>query len=292
MKTFKELKEFFNKKIQANKIFETKVITINKNVNEKTLIEVDETYKDKKALVVLSGGLDSTVLLTWAQKVFKEVEAISFDFKQQYIANSVASNIMFQNNIVELECAKALTQKLNIKHTIVDVSYMNEILKEMQIRKQEFNNTMLSETNQPKTNMPFRNLMLLSNSLAVAELSKCDYVLNGFQEQDEHGYWDTSKTFVAKINAIANLNPKCKIEIISPFIKLNKSDEIILGNELGVDFSKTWSCYNPLVNVNENSAQKYLCCGYCPACKDRQLNFFKLNLKDPLEYYEKIESEN
>lgn len=240
--------------------------------------------EDKKALVVLSGGLDSSVLLTWAKKYFKDIEAVSFDFHQKYILNTDPKNILFQNNIVELECAKKLTQKLNVKHTIIDVSFMSNILKEMQNRKDEFNANMLNNTEQPKTNMPFRNLMLLSMALSVAELAKCDCILTGYQTQDAHGYWDTTLEFVEGINRVAKLNPKCKIVITAPFSSMNKHQEIMLGIKEGVDFANTWSCYNPLWINNE-----YICCNECPACKDRKMNFEKLNLKDPLKYYEKGE---
>lgn len=230
-----------------------------------------------KALVILSGGLDSTTLLYWALKNYKEVIAISFDFGQSYIQPENNERIMFQNNIVELSCAKKTCQKLNIKHYIVNMSFLNETLKQMQENEKRFNGEIINH--QPKTCMPFRNMILLSSSLGIGELEMVDDILTGYQTQDQHGYWDTSEKFVNAINNVASLNPAKKINVLAPFAKMNKDEEIKIGLELGVDYKDTWTCYNPIKEGDE-----FLCCGSCPACKDRLLNFEKLGLKDPLKY--------
>lgn len=243
---------------------------------------------NKKALVVLSGGLDSTILLHWARKNFKEVEAISFDFKQKFKVNDDPNRIMFQNNVVELLYARKTTKKLNIKHHIIEVDFMEKILKSMQDDTTRFNSTIVDH--QPKTCMPFRNMILLSLSLSVSELNDIDYILTGYQTQDQHGYWDTTQKFVNLINDISNLNPQRKTQIIAPFVNLNKNDEILIGKELGIDFGLTWTCYNPLLknkSLNEDQhIDRYYCCGKCPACLDRLLNFEKLGLKDPQVYWD------
>lgn len=244
--------------------------------------------KNKKALVVFSGGLDSTILLHWAQKNFKEIEAISFDFKQKFKINNDPNKIMFQNNIVELLYARDTAKKLNIKHHVIEVDFMEKILQSMRNDSERFNGNIINH--QPKTCMPFRNMILLATALSVSELNNVDYILTGYQTQDQHGYWDTSQKFIDLINNISNLNPNNKTQVIAPFVDLNKSDEILIGQELNVDFANTWTCYNPLLKkkaLNEDQhIDKYYCCGKCPACLDRLLNFEKLGLKDPQIYWD------
>ena len=235
-------------------------------------------FMNKKALVVLSGGLDSTTLLHWAKANFGRVIAISYDFKQKYIENDDPKKIMFQNNIVELQCAENICKKLHVKHYVIDVSFLNKTLKAMQENEKRFNGTIVKH--QPKTCMPFRNMILLSASLGVAELEDIDYILTGYQTQDKHGYWDTTKAFVNNINKVAKLNPTKEIKVLAPFAKLNKDEEILLGEYLHVNYSDTWTCYNPIKQDG-----KFVSCGNCPACKDRLLNFEKLGLKDPIAYY-------
>lgn len=251
-------------------------------------IIVPTNARNKKALVVLSGGLDSTILLHWAKKEFKEVEAISFDFNQGFKANSNPNRILFQNNVVELIYAQNTTKALNIKHHIIELDFMKKVLKSMQEDENRFNGNIVNH--QPKTCMPFRNLILQSIALSIAELNDIDCILVGYQNQDHHGYWDTSQKFVDLLNYITELNPVKKIEIIAPFNSLNKSDEIKIGQKLGVDFSKTWTCYNPLLKekaLNEDQhIDRYYACKKCPACKDRLFNFEKLGLKDPQAYWD------
>lgn len=251
-------------------------------------IIVPSDAASKKALVVFSGGLDSTILLHWAQKNFKEVEAISFDFRQNFQVNYDPEKIMFQNNVVELLYARDTARKLNIKHHIIDVHFMDTILRSMQADAARFNGDV--KNHQPKTCMPFRNMMLLSIALSIAELNNADYILTGYQTQDEHGYWDTSQKFVHLINEISQLNPSAQTKVVAPFVKLNKSDEILIGQELNVDFAKTWTCYNPVITKKaldeDQRINGYYCCGRCPSCTDRLLNFAKLGLKDPQTYCE------
>ena len=249
-------------------------------------IMIPTNAANKKALVVFSGGLDSTILLHWAKQNFKEVEAISFDFKQNFQVNYDANKIMFQNNVVELLYARDTARKLNIKHHIIDVQFMDAILHSMQADAKRFNGDI--KNHQPKTCMPFRNMMLLSIALSIAELNNADYILTGYQTQDQHGYWDTTEKFVSLINEVSQLNPAAKPKVIAPFVHLNKSDEILIGKELNVDFAKTWTCYNPILTkkaLDENQhINGYYCCGKCPSCTDRLLNFEKLGLKDPQSY--------
>ena len=254
-------------------------------MNNKEII-VPADAQNKKALVVFSGGLDSTILLHWAKQNFKEIEAISFDFKQNFQVNYDANKIMFQNNVVELLYARDTAQKLNIKHHVIDVHFMDAILCSMQKDAARFNGDI--KNHQPKTCMPFRNMMLLSITLSIAELNGADYILTGYQTQDQHGYWDTTEKFVHLINEVSRLNPTAQPKVIAPFTRLNKSDEILIGKELNVDFAKTWTCYNPILTkkaLDENQhINGYYCCGKCPSCTDRLLNFKKLGLTDPQSY--------
>ena len=228
----------------------------------------------KKVVLVLSGGLDSTTLLHYSAKILNlEIFPISFDYGQKHK--------------IELEMAKKQVEGLKEKFKvhdlkIVDMSFMKELLKgssalvddEIEVPKLE---EVLGEA-QPITYVPFRNLIMLSIALSYAEAKGCDAVFYGAQRHDEYaGYWDTTMYFVEKVNEVAKLNREHLIKVVAPFVNLHKWEEIIIGKELGVDYSKTWTCY-------KGPDEKGCACGECPTCKDRIKAFAVAGFKDPLCY--------
>jgi len=225
---------------------------------------------NQKKLIVLSGGLDSTVLLHQLVDDYgaENVTALSFDYQQNFKLNFEPKKIMFQNNRVELKCAKWQTNLLNVKHIVISVGYMNDILNIMQT-EEKYNGTIINK--KANTALPFRNLMLMSIAYSVAEINEISEIYCGFQKQDKHTYWDTTDKFIRSINNIANLN-NYKVVLKAPFYQLSKYDEIVIGKKLGVEFRMTWSCYNPIGKLDNLQT-----CKECPACKDRIENFNKWN---------------
>lgn len=243
-----------------------------------------------KKLVILSGGLDSTVLLYWMireQKIDPEnIIAISFKLEEtsDFINNFDPNNTLYQNNQIELKYAQKTTKKLNVKHHIIDLTYLNVILKHM--RTSDKHNVNSTNKNKQATSMPFRNMIMMSNALAFGQVFEADQIFVGYQQQDQYGYWDTNMNFVNNINNIAKLNPDANnIEIVCPFVNLSKSDEIKIGLKYQVPWEDTWTCYNPIKQNDE-----IVSCGKCLSCKERLFNFEKLNIVDTQKYFKEEEN--
>tara|TARA_B100001063_G_scaffold5212_1_gene3831 strand:- start:527 stop:1261 length:735 start_codon:yes stop_codon:yes gene_type:complete len=230
-------------------------------------------YGDKmkdKVLVVLSGGLDSSVATMMCVDKYgsNNVQAITFDYNQK--------------QRIEIEKAFELTNKLGIKHKILNLGILGEIAQPMSAN---ISGTSVKMPNikevlgdpQPVTYVPFRNMILLSLALSHAEVQGCNKVITGLQVHDEYGYWDTTQKFVDSMNNVATQNRQHQVIIEAPFSQMSKADEIHVAINLGqFDLLKhTMTCYNPRGDVS---------CGKCPSCAERIMNFIKVGRKDPIPY--------
>jgi 7-cyano-7-deazaguanine synthase len=117
--------------------------------------------------------------------------------------------------------------------------------------------------------------MLLSLAAAYAEANKIADVYYGAQAQDEYGYWDCTTDFLGRINAVLSLNRDTPVRIHAPFVSHDKAANVLLGQELGVDFALTWTCYR---------GEPGHPCATCPACVERLNAFAKAGIPDPLDY--------
>lgn len=226
---------------------------------------------NKNVLVVLSGGMDSSILtmLLVARYGALKVKALSYDYGQKQ----------------KLELAKAskICQLLKIDHKVLDLNILGEIAKPISANiggtdvKMPTIKDVLGDP-QPKTYVPFRNMILLSLTLAQAEASQASHVFTGLQVHDEYGYWDTTQKFVDSINEVADQNRTHKVKVLAPFSHLSKYDEINICKHMGfIDLlAYTLTCYNP----NEKGES----CGKCPSCSERIANFAKARVVDPIEY--------
>ncbi len=227
-----------------------------------------------KVLVVLSGGLDSSVAsMMCVDKYGKDnVQAVTFDYNQKQ----------------KLEILKATTlcRCLEIEHTILDLSVLGTIAQPMSAN---ISGTAVDMPNikevlgdpQPVTYVPFRNMILLSLAMSHAEVQGCNKVITGLQVHDEYGYWDTTQKFVDTMNNVASQNRTHSVSIEAPFSQMSKAEEIEVAIELGqFDLLKhTLTCYDP---------QGVLSCGECPSCAERIMNFMKVGRKDPVPYVKDI----
>jgi 7-cyano-7-deazaguanine synthase len=226
---------------------------------------------DKKVLAVLSGGLDSSVMTMMLVQKYgaSNVVALSYNYGQK--------------QKLELTKAAELTAKLGVAHKIIDLGILGEIAKPISANISGTDVAMPTIKDvlgdpQPKTYVPFRNLILLSLTLAQAEASDASHVFTGLQVHDEYGYWDTSQRFVDSLNAVASQNRTHKVTIMAPFSLLSKHQEIEICREMG-NFSLlkfTLTCYNP-----DEAGRS---CGKCPSCAERIQNFMKSGVVDPIEY--------
>lgn len=226
---------------------------------------------DKNVLVILSGGLDSSIVTMMLAHHYgaNRVSALSYDYGQKQKA--------------ELYRAKLLCHVLGVRHKIIDLSILGEIAKPMSANIAGTDVAMPTIKDvlgdpQPKTYVPFRNMILMSLTLAQAEVEDASHIFCGLQVHDEYGYWDTSQTFVDALNKVASLNRKHKIEILAPFSQLSKYDEILISKEMGKEhlLELTLTCYNP--------DSDHLSCGKCPSCSERIANFAKAGMIDPIGY--------
>lgn len=226
---------------------------------------------DKNVLVVLSGGMDSSILtmILAAKYGSRKVKALSYDYGQK--------------QKIELTKAKDLCSILEVDHKVLDLGILGEIARPISanIGGSEVAMPTIKDVlgdPQPKTYVPFRNLILLSLTLAQAETSNASHVFTGLQVHDEYGYWDTTQKFVDSINVVAEQNRTHKVKVLAPFSHLSKFDELELCKELNLTslLIHTLTCYNP----NELGQS----CGKCPSCSERIANFVKAKMIDPVDY--------
>jgi len=254
---------------------------------DNTIAETENIDKAERVVVSLSGGLDSTVLLHLMVRYFgaDKVDAVSFNYSQRHD--------------VELYQAKRTTELLGVRHKIIDISFLGKMASSVSamVKGDVATPTMEDVLGdpQPTTYMPNRNMILASLTAAYAEIAGANTIALGIQRIDSYSYWDTTPEFFEAIENVLTLNRKNPIGFIAPFIEMSKTEEILLGMELGVDFAMTWTCYDPIVEEAESTWQRepaggrnevkhyrYIPCGKCPSCKERAAAFTKAGIEDPL----------
>ena len=220
-----------------------------------------------KAVILLSGGLDSTTVLAIAKEQNYDCYALSFDYGQKQRS--------------ELESSIAIAKKSNvIEHRIMKIS-LNDIggsaLTDKDISVPKFSDS----DDIPITYVPARNTIFLSFALAWAEVVDCQTIFIGVNALDYSGYPDCRPEFIEAFEIMANLATKQsvegdKIQIKTPLINMTKAEIIKKGLSLGVDYSETTSCYDA------NSLGE--ACGECDACVLRKNGFSSANVEDPTKY--------
>ena len=223
-----------------------------------------------KCIVPISGGLDSTVLLHYAVKSdrFDNVYAVSFNYGQRHDK--------------ELLYAEKTVKELKVPHKVVDLRFFNSIADTSSLTNPDIDvaktRDVLGDA-QTVNYVPFRNQMLLTICSAMAESAGADTVFHGAAQVDtQAGYWDGSEEFLESINSLNALNRKNRIRIEAPLIEKSKKEIIEWGNELGIKFNNTWTCYEG----------KDKACGECTSCSSRLQGFIDTGIKDPLEYSKEI----
>lgn len=223
------------------------------------------------AVVVLSGGMDSTITLRLCVEKYgaENVRALTFYYGQK------------QHR--EIEKASESTALLGVKHKICDLYELGGIGQGFSANLDEnidmpTIHEVLGDA-RPKTYVPNRNMILMSVAAAYAEVENLETIVMGLQVHDQYGYHDTTQRFVDKINDTLFENRIIKIKVIAPFSELSKLDEIEILKSLdgNVDLlTHTLTCYNPSPEGDS--------CGKCPSCSERVANFAKAGIKDPVPY--------
>lgn len=221
----------------------------------------------KKAIILLSGGLDSMTCLAYAKSKNYECYALSFDYGQK--------------NHAELHAAKKIAAYFKVaRHEIINLSIGNlggSALTDKKINVPDYT----GKKEIPITYVPARNTVFLSIALGWAEIINSEAIFIGVSAVDYSGYPDCRPEYIAAFQNMANLATQKgitggTIKIETPLINLSKAETIQLGAQLGVDYALTVSCYR--------ATEEGLACGNCDSCTYRKKGFSEANIKDCTRY--------
>lgn len=228
------------------------------------------TQGRKKAVVLLSGGLDSTTVAAVARSKGFAICALSFDYGQRHR--------------FELQAAERVAKWVGaIRHEVVRIDLRafggSSLTSDAAVPKSASH---VSSTAIPSTYVPARNTIFLSFALAFAEVTRSEDIFLGINALDYSGYPDCRPEFLAAFQGLANLATKAGVEgtqrfqVHAPLLRLNKAEIVSLGLGLGVDYSMTSSCYDPDPQGKP--------CGKCDSCHLRVKGFREVGVPDPLAY--------
>jgi len=226
-----------------------------------------------KAVLLLSGGLDSSTTLAIARDQGFKVYALSFRYGQRHE--------------FEIEAAKAVAASLGVvQHEIIDIDLgrlvASALTADIDVPKHESADQISDAV--PVTYVPARNTVFLSYALGWAEELSSSDIFIGVNAVDYSGYPDCRPEFLRAFESLANLATKRsavdgqRFTVHAPLIDLTKADIISRGIALGVDYGLTTSCYDP--------PEPHVSCGHCDACLLRRRGFAENNLSDPISYAE------
>jgi len=224
----------------------------------------------KKAVVLLSGGIDSATTLAIAKDSGYEVYAISFNYGQRHR--------------FEIKAARKIAREMDVKkHLIMDVDLSSfggsALTDDIPVPKREKIENIGKDI--PVTYVPARNIIFLSLALGWAEVLSVTDIFIGVNAIDYSGYPDCREEFIKAFEKAANLGTKSgvkgkKMKIHTPLISLTKAEIIKKGLKLGVDYGSTHSCYDP--------DDRGCACGKCDSCLLRKKGFHEAGVKDPTVY--------
>lgn len=227
--------------------------------------------KRKKAVVLSSGGIDSTTAMAIAKQEGFSIYSLSFNYGQRHS--------------FELVSARKVSAFFNVEdHMIIDIDLRriggSSLTSDMDVPKERPEQEVSSGI--PVTYVPARNTIFLSYALAWAEVLECGDIFIGVNAVDYSGYPDCRPEYIEAFEKMANLATKAGVEnrtrlkIHTPLIRMTKAEIIECGNNLGVDYSMTHSCYDP---SPEGHA-----CGTCDSCIFRKKGFKEAGIPDPTKY--------
>jgi 7-cyano-7-deazaguanine synthase len=232
---------------------------------------VSMSQQPKPAVVLLSGGLDSTTTLAIAKHEGFRLHALTFRYGQRHA--------------IEVEAARRVAQTFDVeRHVIVDIDLRvfggSALTDELVVPKSRSPEEISDGI--PVTYVPARNSVFLAYALAFAEVSQSEDIFIGVTALDYSGYPDCRPEYIQAFEAMANLATKAAVEghqrmrIHTPLIHLNKAQIIRRGLDLGVDYGLTHSCYDPSPDGSS--------CGQCDACLLRLKGFKEVGVADPVAY--------
>ncbi len=214
----------------------------------------------KDSVIILSGGMDSTTLL--------------YDYKER-IALAVSYDYGSRHNAKELAFAKWHCQQLNIPHIIIPLDFMQKYFtSSLLIGGEEIPEGHYADENMKSTVVPFRNGIMLAIAAGMAESRGLSFVMMANHSGDHAIYPDCRPSFVSAMSDAISAGTYEGLKILAPYTNITKTDIAIRGKELGIDYSKTWSCYK--------GGEKH--CGKCVTCIERKEALQAAGIEDNTEY--------
>ena len=231
----------------------------------------------KKAIIILSGGLDSSTVLYIAKSEGYELYALTFTYGQRHK--------------IEVKRARKVAKLVGVReHRFVDLPIPrgSALTDDIEVPKGRTIEELSIEI--PPTYVPARNTLFIAYALQYAEEVGADAIFTGITSTDSSGYPDTRPEYVEAYQNLINKATKQTttektIELKSPLLHLYKSETISIGMELGVSYEDTWSCYSPVAiheSELENDLTQYQPCLQCDTCKLRTKGFIEAGFRDPL----------
>lgn len=227
----------------------------------------------KKAVVLLSGGLDSTTCLAIARSEGFETYALSFDYRQRHNR--------------EVDAARAVAVRMGVAgHIVAEIDLRafggSALTSDIEVPKDRSIEAM-GAGDVPITYVPARNTIFLSYALAWAEVLGSSDIYIGVNALDYSGYPDCRPEYIEAFERMANLATRAGVEgraivLHTPLIRMTKGEIVRTGKELGVEYGLTTSCYDPAPNG--------AACGHCDACRLRLKGFAEAGFADPIVYQE------
>jgi 7-cyano-7-deazaguanine synthase len=199
----------------------------------------------EKAVVVFSGGQDSTTCLAWALRTFREVEAVTFHYNQRHEK--------------EIECAKNIANKFGVRHHVLDMALLNQLAPSA-LTRADIPVEAGKDGALPSTFVPGRNLVFLAFAGILASQVGAKHIVTGVCQTDFSGYPDCRDVFIKSLNVTLNLAMNAEFVIHTPLMWLDKKQTWALADELGcfdLVREETLTCYEGIIGDG---------CGKCPAC--------------------------
>ncbi len=214
----------------------------------------------KDTVIILSGGMDSVTLLYDQQA--RIALAVSFDYGSNH-------------NAREIPFARLHCERLGIKHIVIPLDFMTTYFKSSLLEGAEaIPEGHYADENMKSTVVPFRNGIMLSIAVGIAESNDLKYVMMANHSGDHSIYPDCTPQFVSAFDQVAKAGTFVNIGLLSPFTNWTKTDIARRGKELGIDYAETWSCYK--------GEEKH--CGKCGTCVERKEALLAAGIDDPTEY--------
>ena len=222
---------------------------------------MQELKNKKEAVVIFSGGQDSTTCLFWAMKRYDKLIALSFDYGQRHKK--------------ELECAADICRRYDVEHHIMDMGLLGQLAPNSLTRQDMIVDQTAPEDGPPNTFVDGRNHLFLSFAAVFAKNRGISDLITGVSQSDFSGYPDCRDVFIKSLNVTLNLAMDYHFDIITPLMWKDKKETWALADRLGVmDIirKETLTCYNGIIGDG---------CGHCPACALRKKGLDEYLLTSP-----------